>query len=186
MLYWADFRESIWYATIGSPPAQHAVGTPGTSELDAIATDEAYVYWTDLGYRTIARMPLGGGPVEQLTQTTGSLVRLAVDSSHLYWSEIADDGATGLVKRMPKTGGAVTPVATQEAVPVALAVQASYLYLATCGSGENTGWVSRVPVNGSTAPEVLADSLDCPMGIVLDQQYVYWAEFGGRIVRLAR
>jgi hypothetical protein len=71
----------------------------------AIATDDAYVYWSTTG---LYRAPLGGGTIE-LAASGLAADELAVDSSCVYFV------SGGALSRLPKAGG---PVATLVATGV--------------------------------------------------------------------
>src|SRR5687767_12949165 len=80
--------------------------------LAQIVTDGAFAYWSrrangDSVASQIVRAPLAGGPVEILV--TGVNVHgLALDDTHLYWTEQHDDrsGDQRIIARIPKGGGA--------------------------------------------------------------------------------
>jgi len=115
--------------------------TPG-ADVFTIALDRQHVYFA--GRTVLRRLPLGGGPVEDLwSNEVGRSIRvLALSSTHLYWATSSADTCqeTRLFRR-GKSGGATQVLASiPERCAHALVLHGDRLYLATSvpiGAGKN-------------------------------------------------
>jgi hypothetical protein len=161
-----------------------APGPPGSMEVDGIAVDNRYVYWEDLGQRTVNRMALGGGEVLVLADSaTGLTGALAADGQSVYWAEMdaSSDPETGRVHAVSRDGGTSRLLATQGTTPLSMAVDGTHLYWTSNqlygppGSFQGSGKMTRVRLDGSEPPEVIAAGIN-PFGIAVDDQRLYWTE----------
>jgi hypothetical protein len=92
---------------------------------DEVATDGAYVYWTNLRGE-VMRVPAGGGDVTRVT-LVGAPVALAVDGVDVFVSS----AETGTIWRAPKEGGPATEITTaspQNDVPMQIALGGDLLF----------------------------------------------------------
>jgi hypothetical protein len=113
------------------------------SDVFTIALDRQHVYFA--GRTVLRRLPLAGGPVEDLwfNEAAGGSIRvLALSSTHLYWAtSTADTCQETRLFRRGKIGGATQMLASfPERCPRALVLQGDRLYLATSvplGAGKN-------------------------------------------------
>ena len=119
---------------------------------------------------------LGGMCVASTCQPTplaadqGEVSGIAIDATYVYFASFT----ANLVSRVPKAGGAVQPIATTGVEFTRhIAVNATHVFWS---AGDSPGTVSRCAVTGCVgAPEIMANP-DRPMGIALDDQFVYWAD----------
>lgn len=106
--------------------------TPGF-DVFMLALDRQHVYFA--GRTLLQRLPLAGGPVEDLWyHEAGRSIRvLALSSTHLYWAtSTADTCQQTRLFRRGKTGGATQMLASiPERCPRALVLHRDRLYLAT-------------------------------------------------------
>ena len=159
-------------------PREEHIRYPG-----GIAVDDAFVYWTTLGYTAregrVVRMPKTGGPAVVLADKQPRPWRLAVDDTTVYWANegivaIGHDPTEGSVSSVPKSGGAVK-VLTEQLRPLAVALDADNVYFAAGGWGGANGAVGRVPKSGGPAT-VLADNRVTIMSLAVDDGHVAWIE----------
>jgi hypothetical protein len=103
----------------------------------------------------------------------GYLFALAVDSTHVYWSDWDQ------VWKAPRDGGPSTKVVKLPAVDdddfvTSIAVDGTALYIAWYSQGGNA--VLEQPLDGG-ALTVLASVQSTPVSVVLDATHVYWVSF---------
>ena len=79
-----------------------ATGLASASSVWDVATDGSNVYWivesSTAAAGAIRRVPVGGGPVFAISNYLKSPTRIAVDQSHVYWTDIEQND----VKRVSK------------------------------------------------------------------------------------
>ena len=116
-----------------------------------VHTDGTYVYfsnqaWNDEGNGTINRVPVGGGPVEELVRGNELMKFFTIDATNIYF--VVD----GFVWSLPKSGGTPTAlaalVATIGCPQGTLSIAANTLFFAdTCGGASGAGnSVFRLPL----------------------------------------
>lgn len=150
-------------AGVCTPPPEVLANDDG--ELGGLALDADAVYWSQ--GNTIRRRAKGGGDSIVLTKTTAAPSRLAVDGTHVYWTE----SSSGNIGRVPKVGGSAEILAAGEVKPFALAVDADAVYWATM-----MGNVIRLGMQGGGAPQTLTDLAWNCSDLALDDDAVYWSD----------
>jgi hypothetical protein len=169
-------------STGGAAPSRVSVASQsgpavGDYAYNAYAFDSTYVYWAESGIvttSTINRAPLAGGPPQRLATSEGYVSGLALDSGTVYWV----DQIHGAIFGVPDTGGTVTTIATGLVSPAAMVVHAGMLYFSDGAS------VMSVPTSGGTVTTLVhgpglpvnLDYADDPMGMAVDDDYVYFAQ----------
>lgn len=97
----------IWIMpTDGGAPHQVAslawqnypTSTGGLGFTGGLASDEDYLYWTDMDAGGVFRMPWAGGVVEPVVTGQALPVGLTTDETSLYWSTFGDDGGGTVMK----------------------------------------------------------------------------------------
>jgi len=137
----------------------------------ALAVDDTYVYFGDNA--GVNRVPKAGGPVLALAPGYDSH-ELALDGSHVYWTEwtvVGDDA----IRRVAKTGGDVETILSGGTLanPMGVAVDESYVYW-TEGDG---GRVRMVAKTGGTVQDPVPAQVDHWAGsIAVSHEHVYWAD----------
>jgi hypothetical protein len=104
-----------------------------------VALDAEYVYWVtwvrsdeDLGL--IARAGKNGEETVALTGDQFSPLRLAVDSTHVYWTNGGTEG--GELRKVPKAGGDVVTLATGASSNGFIALDETNVYFTTAVGSE--------------------------------------------------
>ena len=119
---------------------------------------------------SLASLPQNGGDL------TGAI---ALDATYVYWIYDGMLGdAEGSLLRVPKCGGDVVTLTTSVSpFPYnTVAVDGTSAYW-TNPSADETGTVIRVPVQGGAS--VTLDMGGDPIGVAVDNEYVYWADTQG-------
>jgi hypothetical protein len=109
----------------GAAAEEELADVAGLVVVLVLDSDAIYVS-TDGAARSIYRVAKAGGGSTRIVDTQSSPLRLAVDDTHIYFTDT--DG--GLVVRAPKSGGPTETVAAGQARPVAIAVDETNVYWA--------------------------------------------------------
>jgi hypothetical protein len=114
--------------TTFDPPTTITLATiPPVRTLSIPMTVEGgQVYWSNDG--TLSKTAIDGGLV--VTLATESADSLAVDASHIYWTNSLE----GTVKRVPLTGGSTETLATGQLSPGSIVLDDTFVY-----------WGNRLP-----------------------------------------
>lgn len=105
-----------------------------------LLVDETHVYFATFAGNdadVIARVERSSGALETLLSTSSSIQGIAMNETHLYFSE----GASGTVQRIPKAGGSVQVVASAFGAPGRLAVGDGFVFVVV--GGETNGQIWR-------------------------------------------
>jgi hypothetical protein len=146
-------------------------------QLDAIAVDDASVYWVALGQtaaasRLLKKSRSGGSPVT-IVQTLGTSLPespMVSDGSSLYW------GSASAIVEVPVSGGPVVTLAPAS-FETCVAVDADNVYWTELSSDGSV--VLRVPKGGGaveTIASVTGNTAIVPFAIGLDETRVYWED----------
>jgi hypothetical protein len=155
-----------------------------TGQQDPIAVTVAggSVFWIDRGSGVGSGVLRRSGPGSLVAEGQGLPIGLAVDSTHVYWTDAEAPGggeASGTVKRVSQKSGLSGDVeepevlAAGQAFPFAITLDKTFVYWTNRGDGT----VMRVPKGGGGA-KPLASGQRNPVAIVADGVNVYWANAG--------
>jgi hypothetical protein len=98
---------SVWIMPLdGGAPRQVAslagqnylTSTGGQGFTGGLASDDRYLYWTDMTAGVVFRAPWDGGAVEPVVTGQALPVGLATDQTSLYWSTFGSDGGGTVMK----------------------------------------------------------------------------------------
>lgn len=124
----------------------------------------------------ILRIPLDGSDVRALASELPMPQGLAIDDTHVYWTNWADGSAragAGALMKVAKTGGPPTTLATSQRGPHGIAPDETHVYWALFVGGE----IRRIPKQGGPE-EVLVSNERNPRSVAVDGSSVYWGNFG--------
>ncbi len=144
-----------------------------------IAVDATSVYWVtqdngSTGIGLVLKVPMAGGTVTTLSAAVGNPSGVAVDSSHVYWSD-SGGGSHPAIFSVPIDGGTVSTLSSQGPA-WSLATDSTNVYYLS------NGGVLRVPVSGGVPITISPYSQSGPGGIAVDSTSVYVA--GGPVTPL--
>jgi hypothetical protein len=142
-----------------------------------LALGGGYLYFTSANAGTVSRVPVTGGQVELVATGQSGPQGVAVDASHVYWT---NPGGSNTVMRADITGAVpATPVimATGQAGPLSIAVDATHAYWTS-----TSGLLSKTPIDATSAmaPTVLCSGalqgadISTPIGLAIDGTYAYF------------
>lgn len=177
---------SVAQCTAGRCLVTLAAGLNGPHQ---IALDQTHVYWN--GHydadqpTTIAKVPRVGGSVTTLVSGyvfdgAGDIQQpsgLAVDSTGVYWTNIAGPMTNGSVKKVGLNGGAVSTLVSGLGGIGRLVVDSQNAYWSDLGGGS----LGSVALKGGPIVSIAVGQKE-PIGIALDPTSVYWvnaANIGG-------
>lgn len=168
----------------------------GTAPGGAVAVGDVFAVWGSL--RTSPGAPSTEGFLQQVAKSavdggvkTASFGRnprtFVMNGSKLYWT--ATDGPTGYQGEVTYRPSALEDTEflckTMLGDPWGVAIDDTHVYFTVPNAGE----VRRFPVgacNSGQAAETIATGQGHPRGLALDNQFVYWANFDGAIMRLRK
>jgi len=208
-LFWTDLSTQSVYEEVNPDNSSGSTfvwslapdGSVGAAKPVAIAVDVpqspdagggamSNVYWVDAELGTVNQAPQAGGNVIVLARNQAQPQAIAVDLDHVYWVN-GGSGGIGTVNSVPIGGGTVTTLATGQSKPVGIAVDPSYthIYWISGVNAHDQPSVSSVlslaiGAPPGTPPTVLASGYGSPMGIAVDDEYVYWTNYtDGTVVK---
>jgi len=161
---------------------------PDMLEIDSQINPAWLYFWTGTEIR---RRWVGGGfTTPWLADTNGTVDAVAVDDAYVYWAD--DDG----IKRVPKNGGETVTIVPGAAVnqhalaveaPAAFDVDVEPIMIWAEGVAAGTGvlkYRSKAPVDRPTF--TIQNGLDNPRFLVMDDEFIYWAEVDARVSRSSK
>lgn len=147
--------------------------------VQALALDDANVYWTNAENGTVMRVPKSGGSPVAVAAEQDNVAAIAVDATHVYW--IAGEA----IVRVEKEGGKPPkPVVEGFGQPTGLAVDDAFVYSYSTLSGK----LSRVPKKGGAAKPVVTEDVTLH-AFFADDRFLYWSigsEGKAELKRLAK
>ncbi len=184
-IYYTDGAGNVWaQAKDGSGrPRSLWSGRRGHAMSLVLARDQVYFGVTPANRQQdkprIVRVPKTGGAAVTVTETPDDVINLVSDGDHLYFSLF--DGSP--LRKVPLAGGPSTIVRAPGIKQGAIAVDDRYLYV----TDYLRNLVVRAPKTRGGAEHVLAARQPRPVGIALDETYVYFpCEKDGSIRRVPK
>lgn len=128
-VYWGLSDGSIWTSP-KSPVNAKNLGD-GPNSADNLIVDGTNIIWSSTG--GIHAMDINGGPLKEIVNVSGTIRALAVDATHVYWTE----DAAGLVQRTLKDGSAKPEIlGIDQGKPWGIALTSQFVFWANSGTGE--------------------------------------------------
>src|SRR5262249_9551793 len=142
------------------------------------AVDEAYLFWvTDTGQ--VGRVDKGGGAPQVLRNVTGmSLVAIALDTDHAYFT--SDDSSGDNVYAMSKDGGGNAELASNQGGLTGIAANASGIYWERNTNNPQAGTVVGY-ADGGLVPLYQPPSPSYMSGLAADAQNLFWVQDSGYV-----
>jgi hypothetical protein len=129
-IYWTNSLDgTIKTAPLAGGPATMLFS--GQRVPTGLAVQGGILYWANSAGGTINKGSVAGGAVTALT-TVSEAFGLAVDSTHVYWTDGADPGE---VKSIPLTGGQQSVVVSGQNQPYGVAVDNNQVFWTNQGDG---------------------------------------------------
>lgn len=132
-----------------------------------LAADEFDLFYLT-GPQSFARRPIAGGPSVDLAVADSTLMQLASDATHVYWTEL-----DGNVRGVAKAGGARFDAGYVFGNPSDIAVDSTHIYWVFPEFGQ----VAMAPKPSGAATHISDQS--SPRAVTADGKYVYWVNAGG-------
>ena len=138
--------------------------------LGTLTTAGEYVYWSDTA--GIHRLPIDGGPQQDMLRPTHRAFWLAVDNTHIYWA----GGITGYweIRRARLSGGPSEQIYWSGAAISNLAVDETSVYWS-----QDRARVLRGPKEHFDTPSTIYAEARAGYsvgGLVVDRENIYWTE----------
>lgn len=151
----------------GDPPAVVGAKTGAWG----IAVDDTNVYFAGLHTQTVGRVEKLGGAVETLAAQQISPWFVAIDQTHVYWTNSCSVPGCGVFASL-KAGGTPMQISTMPFAAGIAADDASVFWIQT---NVPSGLILRMPKPAGPVQQ-LAAGLDHPWAIALDDGFVYWTD----------
>ncbi len=178
----------IWRVAIAGGTPEKIVDARAS---EAIAVDDAHVYWIDRGTSgddstSLSRVAKSGGAPEVLVAGRGVFSKtvmnsLVVDATSVYWVATRADG---VVAKVAKTGGTPATLVSGLVCPYTLRKNGDALLYANaviaCGPDKlPPRTIAQVSANGSGASAIAdAEHVGVQGAFAIDARNVYWAGSG--------
>jgi sugar lactone lactonase YvrE len=181
--WWLAVEGDVAFVTSAESPNGRVVrvpldGTPASvlaSGLDlptgiVVEGGELYVVTST----ELLRLPADGSaaPVVVATSALGFGPTLAVDGTHVYWTEPHEE--TGAVRRVARAGGAVETLIEGEGTPSGLALHRGRVFWTNFGSGE----VRSANLDGSDVRTLATEQASPGVGLAASDDGVFWFNEG--------
>lgn len=190
---WNDNSGQVQLMSAGNDAASPSTVGSATARSFLFASDGRWLYEAhfhsdadDSGAIEVSQVD-GGAPV--VFAHTRWVWRVAIDETYVYWLEGKTSGA---IKRKKRRGDVPIQTLTSNidiAAPQSMALDRDAVYWTELGIRAGAGRVGRVSKTGGDA-RILTQNQVVPLGVAVDDRYVYWANFGptnnGSIRRLPK
>jgi virginiamycin B lyase len=157
-----------------------ALVTLAVAVLAFAASADAFVYWTndtDPGSIGRANHTDGGGVNQNFITGARLPIGVAVDATHIYWTNTAAGMNTIGRASLPNGDGANQSFVTGPIIPGGLAVDAAHIYWTNIG-GNSLGSASVSDGSGVNNNFGSLSPLVLPLGMAVDSTYLYWTFLG--------
>ncbi|MFO1495402.1 MAG: DUF5050 domain-containing protein [Lysobacterales bacterium] len=147
--------------------------TAGQGLVWSAAVNNTHIYWSDPGRGTIGRANVDGtgANLDLIQYTVNAAIRsynIAVDGAHIYWST-----DNNWIARANLDGSGVQPNFIPGSDPRAIVANSTHIYWANFA----TNRIGRANLDGSGVNQNFISTSRPPLGVALDDQYVYWSNY---------
>ncbi|MFO0593253.1 MAG: hypothetical protein U0441_37270 [Polyangiaceae bacterium] len=147
----------------------------GVDHPKSVAVTDGWLFWVEsLESGRVMKMPLEGGPPVLIASGEPSPNQIAAGGGYVYWTNTTSD-ATGGVRRVKASGGDVEDVAKGRVAALGVAVDDTHVYWTEQGT-QSVRSLAFGDIPGEGA--VLADSLDQPSLVTVNDKYIAFTAIG--------
>jgi hypothetical protein len=118
-----------------------------SSDLDSIALDDTYVYYTERDKGAVSKVPLSGGTPTKLADRIAYTSALSVGPTSVYFEQFYGTESSS-VQSLPKNGGAPTVLANFVGVPIAWVFDGTAIYTSLYDGQPGSQFATIVPLDG--------------------------------------
>lgn len=164
----------------------------GTKTPAGIAVSGRYIYWASYATGTIARATLDGSNVNEQFIKTGdeySIIGIAVDRKHIYWTNSGIDPNSGTIARANLDGSGVNQHFIRAGdSPIGLAVDDQHIYWTHRYWREKSSGVSfvyaigRANLDGSVVDQRFIVASNVLDGVAVNGRYIFWSNDGEHVI----
>ena len=184
-IYFSDFTGILRAKLDGSDVQTLIPASDGAGDA-LLAVSNSYIYWATQG-PDIGRANLDGSdPDVSFIQFPGLVTGLAVDGSHLYWSQGSRGaGQAGDIGEANLDGSGVNDnfitSLTPTAVPTDIAVDDPYIYWTETNPNFPSipGTIARATTSGADVDQSFIQLANDPIGLAINGSSIYWSETDG-------
>jgi hypothetical protein len=175
------------------------VSIPGTPRY--VAVDGEHLYWTNTGLIGEEERPVDGGgtigranlngeassvdpdficgddPAQPGKRFVSNPQGIAVNATHIYWANAANEGLNRSIARAATNGTGVEERLAKPSgsgIPNGVALSATHVYFSNEEVANNFAYISRVPLEGGEEEFVFVGEAGV-RGVAVDGTHVYWA-----------
>jgi murein DD-endopeptidase MepM/ murein hydrolase activator NlpD/photosystem II stability/assembly factor-like uncharacterized protein len=137
----------------------------------------------------LKKVSVDGGSITTLATVSTGSNDIALDASHVYWTEQGTPpygypvAGSGVLKKVSRNGGTAATLALGLNAPrgIAFDSESGYVYWIDAGTwtdgvyDANTGSINRIPASGG-ATTTVTSGLNAPYNIQMDATDIYWSE----------
>jgi hypothetical protein len=135
-----------------------------------------HIYWAGAS-QTISSANLDGSDPQTLVSGQNGPIGVAVDASHLYWTNQND----GSIWSANRDGTSPHVISNAGLAGWDIAVGGDHLYWTVLGRPPSGGAIWEANLDGSR-PHAIVTGQDAPFGVAADSSHVYWTnELGGTV-----
>jgi hypothetical protein len=163
--------------------------TPNYGPAVAIALDSGNVYFTTINGIVLACAEGDcAATLQSLAEGQGATLQITVDSTNVYFTDCLGN-ALGRVLACQKSGCNASPTVLLDSLswPTGLATDGTNVYFTELGDAGDAGApgvgrVARCSTGGcDDRATAVAGYVNQPLGIAVDSEDVYWADFGSAV-----
>jgi hypothetical protein len=181
----ASLDGSIPQGDSGCGGASLSPPVPGANVNSRIAPTDGGIWLAVEKTGTLLRIPYSGGAGTQVSGVQGlTSTIVATDTNVFYFNDYTDGGT---IYREPAEGGSPAVVVRAPDRVTTIAIDDANVYYIQGTSTVSDRYVYEVPWSAGGTPKLLACDSSAPGLLVVDAQYLYWANLvNGEVKRVLK